>query len=385
MTQNISPPEEYPLLQEGSTSEEVVLLQEKLKVLGYYPGTVTRSFGRGTTDALMAFQQANGLPSTGLTTLATWEALYAQTEPVLPRGRMEQAYPTLELGSSGSEVVELQEELKHLTYYDHPVTGVYDENTQHAVQRFQINNRLTADGITGPSTWRALNTLYAPLAICGGEGGEEGGEDDFLYTVQAGDTLYRIAQRYGTTVDAIKQLNGLSSDALYIGQQLLIPYGNGETPPTQGTSTYTVQAGDTLYRIAQRYGTTVDTIKQLNGLSSNALYIGQQLLIPASGNGNTITYTVRAGDSLYSIAQRYGITVDAIKQLNGLSSNNLYIGQQLLIPTSGNGNTITYTVRAGDSLYSIAQRYGITVDAIKQLNGLSSNNLYIGQQLLIPA
>ncbi len=97
-----------------------------------------------------------------------------------------------------------------------------------------------------------------------------------------------------------------------------------------------------------------------------------------------ITYTVRSGDTLWLLANRYGTTVDAIKRLNGLSSDNLSIGQVLRIPVSQEQQYVTYTVRSGDTLWLLANRYGTTVDAIKRLNGLSGDNLSIGQVLRIP-
>ena len=110
------------------------------------------------------------------------------------------------------------------------------------------------------------------------------------------------------------------------------------------------------------------------------------LKIPTKINNqdNYITYTVKAGDTLYKLANTYGTTVDEIKSLNNLISNNLSIGQKLKIPSSNTPSYISYTVKAGDSLYKIANLYGTTVDAIKSLNKLTSNNLSIGQILKIP-
>ncbi|MBQ7105161.1 MAG: LysM peptidoglycan-binding domain-containing protein [Bacilli bacterium] len=149
---------------------------------------------------------------------------------------------------------------------------------------------------------------------------------------------------------------------------------------------YTVVVGDSLYAIARKYNTTVDEIKRLNNLTSNNLSIGQVLKIPSSVNSNNITYTVISGDSLYAIARKYNTTVDEIKRLNNLTSNNLSIGQVLKIPSSNNNNinSITYTVISGDSLYAIARKYNTTVDEIKRLNNLTGNNLSIGQVLKIP-
>ncbi len=110
----------------------------------------------------------------------------------------------------------------------------------------------------------------------------------------------------------------------------------GQNPPPAvpdtGSIKYTVQEGDSLWKIARRYGTTVDAIKSLNGLTGDLLNVGQVLQIPVSQTGQNIRYTVRAGDSLWLIAQRYNTTVDAIKKLNNLTSDILNIGQVLQIP-----------------------------------------------------
>lgn len=208
------------------------------------------------------------------------------------------------------------------------------------------------------------------------------------YIVKSGDSLYSIANKFGTTVDEIKKLNNLTSNLLSIDQVLKIP--GKEEAPVSGI-TYTVKSGDSLYSIANRYGTTVDEIKRLNKLTSNLLSIGQVLKIPS---GETIpkpeeqsgtTYTVKSGDNLYAIATKYGTTVDEIKRLNNLTSNLLSIGQVLKIPAKNGGSSgvITYIVKSGDSLYSIANRYGTTVDEIKRKNNLTSNLLSIGQVLII--
>ena len=206
-----------------------------------------------------------------------------------------------------------------------------------------------------------------------------------VYVVKSGDNLYSIARNYNTTVNAIKDFNNLTSNTLQIGQQLLIPIAQEE----DNNIRYIVKAGDNLYSIARNYNTTVQEIKALNNLTSNNLSIGQVLLIPSSSNEttppvNTFIYTVKSGDNLYRIASQFNTTVNQIKLINNLSSNTLSIGQQLLIPTSNN-NQIIYTVKAGDNLYTIANRYGTTVNAIKSFNNFNSNTLQIGQQLLIPA
>ena len=204
-----------------------------------------------------------------------------------------------------------------------------------------------------------------------------------IYIVQSGDTLYSIANKYGMTVDELKALNNLTSNTLSIGQKLVVSEGNAAT-----LDTYTVKAGDTLYSIANKYGLTVNELKQLNQLTSDVLSIGQVLNVsnsstPTTPTNPSNTYTVKSGDSLYSIARKYGITVDALKNANGKTSNLLSIGEVLVIPTT-TSTTRTYTVKSGDSLWKIASNYGVSVNTLKQANGLTSDLLSIGQILVIP-
>jgi len=221
------------------------------------------------------------------------------------------------------------------------------------------------------------------------------GSVEDTYTVKDGDTLYAIAQRFGVSVDDLKRINNLTSNTLRVGQVLRIPTDSTTTPtpPSSGNETiYTVKAGDTLYKIAQNFGVTVKELIDFNNLNNTILSVGQQLRIPGTDETvPTTTYTVKSGDSLWKIAQRFGVSVDDLIRANNLSNTTLQIGQVLRIPTNSTttptpptDNTINYTVQRGDSLWSIANQYGTTVNAIKNLNGLTSNTLHIGQVLQIP-
>lgn len=195
------------------------------------------------------------------------------------------------------------------------------------------------------------------------------------YTVQKGDSLYSIALKYNMTANELKELNNLTSNILSVGQKLRV---NKEIPSS--ANTYKVVAGDNLYSIANKYNTTVDEIKKLNNLTSNNLSIGQVLIIE-NGATNNNTYKVVNGDTLYSIARKYNISVDELKKLNNLTSNNLSIGQILKVP---NSNNIEYIVKKGDNLYSVANKYGVSVKDIMNLNNLSNTILSINQKLIIP-
>ena len=199
------------------------------------------------------------------------------------------------------------------------------------------------------------------------------------YVVKKGDSLWKIATSYGISVDELKKANNLTSNNLDIGQLLFIP---SEEKKETGV-VYVVKAGDSLWKIANSYGISVSELKSANNLKSDTLSIGQQLKIP-SGDVMSTIYVVKAGDSLWKIANSYGVSVNDLKTANNLSSNVLSIGQQLKIPNSVS-NEIIYVVKSGDSLWKIANSYGVSVDGIKKLNNLTSILLSIGQKLKIPS
>ena len=203
------------------------------------------------------------------------------------------------------------------------------------------------------------------------------------YIVQSGDSLWSISKKFGISVDKLKDINNLNSNLLSIGQKLLVK----DTSSSDDVGVYyTVKAGDTLYGIANEYGLSVDELKTINNLKNNNLSVGQKLLI--SGTGEVIgdgadydTYIVKSEDNLYAIARKYGISVDKLKDINNLSSNLLSIGQKLLVPKVGSK---TYVVKAGDNLYKIAGENNTTVTDIINLNELPTTNLSIGQVLYLP-
>lgn len=192
------------------------------------------------------------------------------------------------------------------------------------------------------------------------------------------------------TVQELKKLNNLSTDILQLGQQLLV-YTN--TKPISPTNAYIVQKGDTLYSIASIYGISVQELKGLNNLTSNTLYIGEQLLVPSIDvsppeeqlppSQDYQIYTVKKGDSLWSISKKFNITIPELVEINNLKNYNLQIGDELKVPLTEQSKN-TYTVKSGDTLWSIAKENNISISELKEANNLETNLLSIGQQLIIP-
>ncbi|MGI6380710.1 MAG: LysM peptidoglycan-binding domain-containing protein [Anaerolineae bacterium] len=211
------------------------------------------------------------------------------------------------------------------------------------------------------------------------------------YTVQSGDTLYSLAKRFSTTVQAIMQANGMMSYFLRAGDEIWIPASGS---PPAGPLVHIVQPGETLYRIAQRYGTTVWAIMSANNLTSSVIWAYRPLYIPTVHSPGPAVHVVSKGETLYSIAQRYHTTVSLLMLANHLAGHTVYPYQRLVIPPAGwpgwpeltpdTGPARTYRVVEGDTLYSIATRFGVTVHALMAANGLSSSYIRAGSYLRIP-
>jgi len=180
----------------------------------------------------------------------------------------------------------------------------------------------------------------------------------------------------------------------YIGNETPELEENNTIPvvvPAQDLSTiaYTVKKGDTLSEIAKEYGTTVDKIATLNNISNtNLIYVGQYLVIPTTSNANVstaTTYTVKNGDTLSGIANKFGTTYQKLAEINGISNpNKIYAGQVLKITGNSSNITKTYTVKSGDNLTKIAKQFNTTVDSLVSKNGIKDKNkIYVGQVLKI--
>jgi murein DD-endopeptidase MepM/ murein hydrolase activator NlpD len=235
------------------------------------------------------------------------------------------------------------------------------------------------------------------------------------HTVREGETLSDIAARNHTTVRALAEANGIgNANRITIGQVLVIPSGGGAAAAV----VHVVAPGETLSGIASRYGTSSRALASANGISDpNLVRIGARLTVPAGsgsgGGGAAGSHTVASGDTLGGIASRFGTSIGAIVSANSLSDPNLIrIGQRLVIPAGGSGGgggsaaasagaggyaatggsdgrtgvSGTHTVASGESLTSIARRYGVPTDALAAANGIPRPwNLYAGARLFLSA
>lgn len=342
------------------------------------------SFCNGTTVSCQGMSQWGTvtLADRGYTPLQILRSYYPNDIEIVQTNiitNVLSSYPgtSLKQGSSGLDVQTIQTWLNRIrrNYPAIPAitdaAGNFGSSTRAAVIKFQSIFNLTPDGIVGKSTWYKISRLYAAvtrLAELDSEGTtlgigtvppssvlRQGSRSPDVITLQyllniiseyypgipapAQDGIFGSGTRQ--SVIAFQQIMGLQADGIvgaltwktlydaYLGIVQNIPSQKPET----GTSTYVVQAGDSLWLIAQRYQTTVDAIKRLNGLTSDLINVGQILKIPSSQMEPYIEYTVRSGDTLWLLSRRYNTTVDAIKKANGLTSDLLNIGQVLKIPT----------------------------------------------------
>lgn len=262
------------------------------------------------------------------------------------------------------------------------------------------------------------------------------GNNTNYYTVQSGDTLSGIANRFSTSVNTLAHLNDIQNvNRIYIGQRLLVRQAATSTPsqqpsqPTQPSqqqpssqpstpaqpsnssqSSYTVKSGDTLSAIAGQFGMNYVQLAQINNIANpNRIYVGQVLQLkatnvnnnqaatqpapvapsqPQSTTSTATTYTVKSGDTLSAIASQYGMNYSQLAQINNIANpNRIYVGQVLRINNSNNSyvpststyraaatNTTnnSYTVQSGDSLSVIAARYGLNWHTLAQRNNLSA-------------
>jgi LysM repeat protein len=209
-------------------------------------------------------------------------------------------------------------------------------------------------------------------------------------TVVSGDTLFKIAVRCDTTVAALLRANPEIKDRnkISVGQKIVLP--GALLPGTGSTDTYVIKRGDTLTSLARRFNTTLDKLLELNTDITNPsrIYEGQRLQVPKSGSPAPTpapgpTYIVQRGDTLRKIAARFGTTVNELLKLNPTIAdpNKINVGQKLVLPAP----VEIYTVVRGDTLRKIATRFNTTVQKLLELNPSikDADIIYVGQVLRV--
>jgi len=240
----------------------------------------------------------------------------------------------------------------------------------------------------------------------------ENGQDFYIHSVVKGNTLYNISKAYGVSPNVVKKYNKAIDDGLKLGMKLKIPVKS----PKQDTFIYhIVKDKETLYHISKIYNVSVENIVELNHLKGKDISAGQYLKIPSdqmdlvddiaisdSGTADKddydkdkyVKYKVQPKETLFSIGKRFGISVDALVYLNDLSTTDLSLGQELLIPLKlvenknhqeeGADNFIIHKVKAKETLYGIAKEYAVSVNDIKKNNEFGDKEIQIGQNIKIP-
>jgi LysM repeat protein len=219
-----------------------------------------------------------------------------------------------------------------------------------------------------------------------------------VYTIRPGDSLYSLAPRFNTTVNAILAANpGINPTSLQLGQQICIPV----TPvPTTcpGGFFHTVVIGDTFYSIAKGAGIAVAALQAANpGIDPNRLQIGQQICVPATAPPSMpcpgTPYAIQSGDTFIGLARRFGYTLDALLAANpGINPQSLQVGQVICLPPSPGGGPFPcyggsiYMVQPGDTFYGIARRFGVPLSRLIAANPdvVNPDQIQVGTPICIP-
>ena len=283
------------------------------------------------------------------------------------------------------------------------IMSLYNNNPNTLI----VSNHINAGGAEGVEIVYSINsdsTLANMLLDNIGEAGQikrkayqrrlpENPNKDYYYIIRETGNAESVLVEYGfidNTKDAYKLQNNLDTlvegAVKAIAEYLGVPYTKpGITVNDQDT--YTVKKGDTLYSISKKQNIPIDTIIKLNNLTSSNLEIGQQLKLKRDSNNssNKNQYIVKRGDTLYSIALKNNTTVDKLRELNNLNTNTLTIGQILVLPIETDIDEYDiYVVKKGDSLWSISRKFNIDINDLIELNNLKDLTLQMNQSILVP-
>ncbi len=310
----------------------------------------------------------------------------------LPRGTKEtfgQAFENCNAQASGLFVEHEVSKGQTLSYLSHkygvPISAIQEVNGLTNINRLSIGQHLVipANGSVSKRSFTA-----SPQTAKGKSG------EKIKYTVKKGNTLSKLAAKFNTTSREIMRLNGLkNSNYIKKGQTLQIVPGV-ESESAGLLKDHMVKRGETLSGLSAKYGVSISSIVSVNNLTSaNVLRVGQHLLIPASSDVTLQSYTVKEGDTLTELAQRFQTNLTEIKKTNALADPDfLRTGQKLSIPIDNShadqlslsGKWITYVVKRGDTLWDIARAFGVVLEKLMLWNNLGSHtDLQVGDRLKI--
>ncbi len=321
----------------AAQSASVAALQVALRSRGYYAGAVDGISGPMTRDALLRFQRKQGIRATGKVGMATRCKLGKLGTPLLGQRQ-------LQSGRIGWDVTSLEFRLRAFGLPAKRVDGRFDAATAAALRRFQRARGLTTDGIAGAKTFRAL--------VRGAAGTTAARPAPVVHRVRPGEGFAVIARKYRVKPVALARANGLTLGSTIVpGQRLRVPGRLAPTvraaarPTTPATTlVHTVQPGEGFNAIAQRYGVRPSVVATANGLTlASVISPGQRLRIPgrratvASTSSPSaparLRHTVAAGESFFSISQRYHVSPWRLARVNGMSLMTTIVpGQRLVLP-----------------------------------------------------
>ena len=258
---------------------------------------------------------------------------------------------------------------------------------------------------TSNTTNTAANTVSKPAITVTASSNSQ------AYTVASGDSVWGIANKFGITMDQLCSWNNIRNNFIYPGQKLTINGGTNQKSTKHDTTvtktatagSYTVASGDSVWSVANKHGITMDQLRSWNNIKNGFIYPGQTLIVKNSGNKQTSTatastntssttgsrnYTVVSGDSVWSIANKFGITMDQFRSWNNIKNDYVYPGQSVRVSgaataASQTATTSNYTVVSGDSVWGIADKFGISSDQFIQWNNIKDNFVYPGQSVRV--
>jgi membrane-bound lytic murein transglycosylase D len=278
--------------------------------------------------------------------------------------------------------------------------GVYPENPGiHMVRKNETLSSIAALYGVKTSDLAKWNNLRSPHLIYVGQqlavsGGFEARQGALVHRVRRGETLSSIAGAYRKSLAEVLAANNLGSgDVIYPDQRIVIP-GEASRAAAEPAGVHTVRPGDTISGIAEKNGVSVKSVLEANNLSpTDKIYPGQELVIASSldsgSSGRLVVHEVTSGETVYSIARKYAASWQEVLRSNNLGEHDLiHPGQKLVIAGAAAPAEVdvVHTVAPGENVSIIAHRYGVPVEDVLRLNGISKTQLiHPGQKMKIPS